>query len=96
MFDHIRSKIGFDVGLVHLIHERPAPNQAIQLCKAVEPYRPFFLEDPVAPEDVGWFQIFRQETSAPLAVYTQYCSVVLSTMDVRSNPIALSAGETGD
>jgi mannonate dehydratase len=68
MFDHIRSKLGFDVGLVHDIHERPAPNQAIQLCKAVEPYRPFFMEDPVAPEDVGWFQIFRQETSAPLAM----------------------------
>ncbi len=68
MFDHIRSKVGFDVGLVHDIHERPAPNQAIQLCKAVEPYRPFFMEDPVAPEDVGWFQIFRQETSAPLAM----------------------------
>src|ERR1700730_7420623 len=68
MFDHIRTKIGFDVGLVHDIHERPAPNQAIQLCKAVEPYRPIFMEDPLAPEDIGWFQIFRQETSAPLAM----------------------------
>src|SRR5580704_7575131 len=68
MFDHLRSKIGFDVGLVHDIHERPAPNQAIQLCKAIEPYRPFYMEDPVSPEDVGWFQIFRQETSAPLAM----------------------------
>jgi hypothetical protein len=27
--------------------------------------------------------------------YTQYRSVVLSTMDVRTNPIALSGGETG-
>src|SRR5258705_9570001 len=25
MFDHLRSKIGFDVGLVHDIHERPTP-----------------------------------------------------------------------
>src|SRR6202050_1718387 len=68
MFDHIRSKIGFDIGLVHDVHERPAPNQAIQLCKAVEQYRPFYMEDCLAPEDVGWFQIFRQETSAPLAM----------------------------
>src|ERR1700687_3056368 len=68
MFDHIRSKVGFDVGLVHDVHERPAPNQAIQLCKAVEPYRPFYMEDCLSPEDVGWFQIFRQETSAPLAM----------------------------
>jgi mannonate dehydratase len=68
MFDHLRSKIGFDVGLVHDIHERPAPNQSIQLCKAVEPYRPFYMEDALAPDDVGWFKIFREETSAPLAM----------------------------
>ena len=68
MFDHLRSTIGFDVGLVHDIHERPTPNQSIQLCKAVEPYRPFYMEDPVSPDDVGWFKIFRQETSAPLAM----------------------------
>ncbi len=67
-FDHIRSKLGFDVGLIHDVHERPAPNQSIELCKAVEQYRPFYMEDPLSPEDVGWFQIFRQETSAPLAM----------------------------
>ena len=44
------------------------PNQAIQLCKAVEPYRPYYMEDCLSPEDVGWFQIFRQETAAPLAM----------------------------
>jgi mannonate dehydratase len=68
MFDYLRSKVGFDVGLIHDVHERPAPNESIQLCKAVEPYRPFYMEDPLSPEDVGWFQIFRQETSAPLAM----------------------------
>jgi mannonate dehydratase len=68
MFEAIRARFGFDVGLVHDIHERPAPNQSIQLCRAVEQYRPFYMEDPLSPEDVGWFQIFRQETSAPLAM----------------------------
>jgi mannonate dehydratase len=68
MFDYLRSKIGFDVELVHDIHERPSPNQACQLCKAVEPYRPFFMEDPFAPEDVGWFKILRQQTVAPIAM----------------------------
>jgi mannonate dehydratase len=68
MFEYIRSKVGFDIGLVHDVHERPAPNQSIELCKAVEQYRPFYMEDPLSPEDVGWFQIFRQETSAPLAM----------------------------
>jgi mannonate dehydratase len=68
MFDYLRSKIGFDMGLIHDVHERPAPNQSIQLCKAIEQYRPFYMEDPLSPEDVGWFQIFREETTAPLAM----------------------------
>jgi mannonate dehydratase len=68
MFEAIRAKLGFDIGLVHDVHERPAPNQSIELCRAVEQYRPFYMEDPLSPEDVGWFQIFRQETSAPLAM----------------------------
>jgi mannonate dehydratase len=68
MFDALRSKFGYDIGFVHDVHERPAPNQSIELCRAVEKYRPFYIEDPLSPEDVGWFQIFRQETSAPLAM----------------------------
>ncbi len=68
MFEAIRAKFGFDIGLVHDVHERPAPNQSIELCRAVQQYRPFYMEDPLSPEDVGWFQIFRQETSAPLAM----------------------------
>ena len=50
MFEQLRAKIGFDVELLHDVHERVPPNQAIQLCKAVEPYRPFFMEDPFAPK----------------------------------------------
>ena len=68
MFDYLRSKIGFDVELVHDVHERPFPNQSCQLCKAVEPYRPFFMEDPFSPEDVGWFKILRQQTTTSIAM----------------------------
>ena len=68
MFDYIRSKVGFEVELLHDVHERIPPPQTVQLCKAVEPYRPFFMEDPFAPEDVHWFGILRQQTSVPLAM----------------------------
>lgn len=68
MFEHLRGKLGFDVELLHDVHERIPPAQAIQLAKAVEPYRLFFLEDPFAPEDVAWFQHLRQQTSTPLAM----------------------------
>jgi mannonate dehydratase len=68
MFDYLRSKIGFDVDFVHDVHERVSPTQALALAKAVEPFRLFFLEDAMAPEDVAWFQIMRQQTSTPLAM----------------------------
>ncbi len=68
MFDHLRSKLGFDVELIHDVHERVPPTQALALAKAVEPFRLFYLEDALAPEDVEWFQIMRQQSSTPLAM----------------------------
>jgi mannonate dehydratase len=68
MFEQLRARLGFDVELLHDIHERIPPNQAVQLCKAVEPYRPFFMEDPFAPEDVHWFRTLRQQTACAIAM----------------------------
>ncbi len=68
MFDYLRSKIGFDVDYVHDVHERVPPTQALVLAKAVEPFRLFFLEDALAPEDVAWFEKMRAQTSTPLAM----------------------------
>src|ERR671925_2403217 len=50
------------------MHERVPPILAIQLAKDLEPYRLFFLEDPLSPEDVGYFSKMRQQTSTPLAM----------------------------
>ncbi|MFO1094316.1 MAG: enolase C-terminal domain-like protein [Planctomycetaceae bacterium] len=68
LFEHLRDKLGDDVELVHDVHERVPPAQALALAKAVEPYRLFFLEDPFAPEDVGWFQVLRQQTTTAIAM----------------------------
>ena len=68
MFDYLRAKIGFDVDLIHDVHERVPPTQALALAKAVEPFRLFYLEDAFAPEDVPWFQTLRSQTSTPLAM----------------------------
>ena len=62
------AKLGFGVELIHDVHERIPPVQAIQLAKALEPFRLFFLEDCFAPEDAAWFQHLRSQTSTPLAM----------------------------
>lgn len=68
MFEHIRSEFGDEVELLHDIHELIPPIEAINLVKTLEQYRPFFIEDPFAPEDIGYFKTLRQQTSCAIAM----------------------------
>jgi len=66
--DYVRGKVGFDVELLHDVHERLSPIEAVRLAKQVEPYRLFFLEDPLAPEQIEWFKMIRQQSATPIAM----------------------------
>ncbi len=67
LFEGIRSRLGEEIQLVHDVHERIAPVEAIQLAKALEPYHLFFLEDPVPLEQTEWLRRLRQQSSIPVA-----------------------------
>ena len=68
MFEALRKELGDEVELLHDTHERVPPILAMQLCRDLEPYKLFFLEDPFSPEDVGYFEKLRPLTSTPLAM----------------------------
>src|SRR5262249_58892589 len=68
LFEHLRKRVGDDVELLHDVHERVPPILAMQLARDLEPYRLFFLEDPLSPEDVGYFEHLRKLTSTPIAM----------------------------
>ena len=68
LFEHLRNKLGFEIELLHDIHERLAPVEAVRLAKALEPYRLFFLEDALPPEQIEWFRAIRQQCATPLAM----------------------------
>jgi mannonate dehydratase len=68
MFEHLRVKLGDEIELLHDVHERVPPIQAIGLAKELEQYHLFFLEDLFAPEDSEYFRTVRQQTSTPLAM----------------------------
>lgn len=68
MFDKVREVAGTKVELLHDIHERLQPMDAINLIKQLETYRPFFIEDPFSPENMSWFKLLRQHTSVPIAM----------------------------
>jgi mannonate dehydratase len=66
--EHVRTKFGEDVEILHDIHERLKPSDAVQFAKLCEPLRLFFLEDALAPEDIAWFENIRRVCATPLAM----------------------------
>jgi mannonate dehydratase len=68
MFEHIRNTCGDDIELLHDVHERVEPRDAIRLLKDLERYRPFFIEDPVAPEANDYFRQIRAASTVPIAM----------------------------
>jgi len=68
MFDAVRKRCGEDIELLHDIHERVDPMDAINLIKSLEQYRPYFIEDPFSPENMKWFRQLRTTTSVPIAM----------------------------
>lgn len=68
MFEMVRTRCGEDIELLHDIHERVEPMDAINLIKRLEDYRPFFVEDPFSPENPKWFKLLRETTSVPIAM----------------------------
>jgi mannonate dehydratase len=68
MFEHVRNVFGNDLELLHDVHERVEPRDAIRLLKELERYRPFFIEDPIAPEANDYFRQIRTATTVPIAM----------------------------
>ncbi|MDA0710131.1 MAG: mandelate racemase [bacterium] len=68
MFAYLRSKLGFGPKLTHDVHEHLRPHNAVNLAKLLEPYRLFFLEDLLPPEQIDWYRHVRQQCTTPQAM----------------------------
>ncbi|HKJ78318.1 MAG TPA: enolase C-terminal domain-like protein [Prolixibacteraceae bacterium] len=68
IFETVRKQCGEKVELLHDMHERLQPMDAINLIKSLEQYRPFFIEDPFSPENNRYFKLLRENTSVPIAM----------------------------
>lgn len=67
LFAHMRELVGDEIELCHDVHERVPPSDALWLAQNLEPFRLYFLEDILSPEQGMWFKQIRQKTSIPLA-----------------------------
>ncbi|WP_433365985.1 enolase C-terminal domain-like protein [Actinoplanes sp. CA-142083] len=67
LFAAARDRLGDDVELLHDVHSRLTPKQAVVLARSLEPYRLFFLEDPIAPEHYDRLPEVRAASPVPIA-----------------------------
>ncbi len=68
LFEASRQQLGDEIGLLHDVHERVTPNQAVQFAKDSEKFKLFFMEDPLSPEDIAYFRQIRQNCATPIAM----------------------------
>ncbi len=72
----VREAVGPDVEILVEMHRRLAPMQAVRIGKAIEPYRPFWFEEPVLAENIAALAEVRREVSIPVvtgeALYTKF------------------------
>jgi mannonate dehydratase len=68
LFAHLRDKLGMEIELFHDAHEQLNPIEAARLAKELEPFRLFFLEDPLMPEHRESWPLVRAASTTPLAI----------------------------
>lgn len=66
-FGEIREAVGPGVDVGIDFHGRVSPAMAVRLARALEPYQPMFIEEPVLPENVDALVTVARSTSIPVA-----------------------------
>lgn len=103
MFEGVRTALGddFEIG-IDMSSKIYEPIQAKRCIQAIEPYRPFFAEEPIRPENMeNWAEI-GADRKVPIATGEQIFTVwdydrllKLHAVDILQPDILLSGGFTG-
>jgi L-alanine-DL-glutamate epimerase-like enolase superfamily enzyme len=73
-FRAVREAVGDEIELCFDVHTRLDLPDALRICREVEAYRPFFIEDPLRSENPDSFKTLRPRTGVPLAAGEQFSS----------------------
>ncbi|MDZ4765375.1 MAG: galactonate dehydratase [Chloroflexota bacterium] len=66
-FAGLRQAVGRNVDIGIDFHGRVSPAMAVRLARALEPYMPMFIEEPVLPENVDAMVTVARSTTIPIA-----------------------------
>ncbi len=62
----VREAVGPDIELLIEVHRRLAPMHAVRVAQAIEPYRPFWYEEPVSARNVDALAACRRDIRLPI------------------------------
>jgi len=89
LFAAARERLGSSVSLMHDVHSRLTPKQAIVLARALEPYALSFLEDVIPPEHYDQLPAVRAASPVPIAVGEQVGSVTDAARLIKDGGVDL-------
>jgi galactonate dehydratase len=67
VMEALRGALGDGVDIMVDCHGRHGPANAIEFCRVLAPYRPYFIEEPVPPENVDAMAEVRRASPVPIA-----------------------------
>src|SRR5215211_4095626 len=75
LFERVRAEFGPELHLLHDVHHRLTPIEAARVGRSLEPYRLWWMEDPVPAELQEGYRVIRQHTTTPIAVGEVFNSI---------------------
>ena len=70
----VRDAVGPDIQLCFDVHTRLDTAHVVAMCKTLEPFRPFFIEDPLRSENPASYRTLARHCSLPIAAGEQWAT----------------------
>lgn len=70
----VRKAVGSDVEICLDVHTRLDATHAVQLCRNLEDFNPYFIEDPIRSENPGSYEQLRARINLPIAAGERWAS----------------------
>ncbi len=74
MMRQVRDAVGPDIQICFDVHTRLDTAHVVQMCKDLEEFKPFFIEDPIRSENPGSYRNLRRQLHLPIAAGEQWAS----------------------
>ena len=72
--EQVRKAVGNDIQICLDVHTRLDTAHVINMCKQLEEFKPFFIEDPLRSENPGSYRNLARHVSLPIAAGEQWAS----------------------